>query len=244
MLNGISIVSAAIVEGNLILGLSDGSIINAGFVQGPQGLQGPQGPMGATGKQGADGNTIHGVAGSPRPDLGKDGDFAIDVKNWYIYGPKAGGAWGKGTGMLPSDRQLQLGTKEYGGSSAGGGSSQGGGGPVGSVFTNNVILTAPTRSYLSSVAPMAVVKDPPAGMGTQQDVNRWFFDTGGAWDHLNDVIPVFVGPNAPTTDVYEGRLWWCSDADDLSLYIYLSGDWVSASPPVSLNQTHLSLIHI
>jgi hypothetical protein len=53
------IVSAGIVSGQLILGLDDGSIVNAGVVQGPQGLQGPQGPMGATGRPGTDGNTVH-----------------------------------------------------------------------------------------------------------------------------------------------------------------------------------------
>ena len=45
-----SVVSAAVIGGDLILGLSDGSIINCGRVQGPQGLKGDQGPMGATGR--------------------------------------------------------------------------------------------------------------------------------------------------------------------------------------------------
>ena len=44
-----SVASAAIIEGSLIIGLDDGSIINCGFVQGPQGLKGDPGPMGATG---------------------------------------------------------------------------------------------------------------------------------------------------------------------------------------------------
>ncbi len=39
------IVSAAVVSGELILGLSDGSLIRAGYVQGAQGLQGVPGPM-------------------------------------------------------------------------------------------------------------------------------------------------------------------------------------------------------
>ena len=50
-----SVASAAIIEGSLIIGLDDGSIINCGFVQGPQGLKGDPGPMGATGDPGLDG---------------------------------------------------------------------------------------------------------------------------------------------------------------------------------------------
>ena len=89
-----SVVSAAIIEGNLIIGLSDGSVINCGYVQGPQGLSGPQGPMGATGDRGTDGNTILTVGGTPGNEMGSDGDYAIDNINWRIYGQKSGGVWG------------------------------------------------------------------------------------------------------------------------------------------------------
>ena len=96
-----SVVSAAILEGCLIIGLSDGSVINCGFVQGPQGLSGPEGPMGSTGNNGLDGNTILTVAGTPGNEMGTDGDYAIDNINWRIYGPKSGGVWGRAKSMLP-----------------------------------------------------------------------------------------------------------------------------------------------
>ena len=99
-----SVVSAAVIGGELILGLSDGSIINAGFVQGPQGLKGDQGPMGATGRSGTDGNTIHTVAGAPDTTLGKDGDYAINTTVWEIYGPRSGGVWGAGTPLRGNKR--------------------------------------------------------------------------------------------------------------------------------------------
>ena len=92
-----SVVSAAVIGGDLILGLGDGSIINCGRVQGPQGLKGDPGPIGATGRPGADGNTIHTVQGIPDTTLGKDGDFAINVVRWEIYGPRSGGVWGTAT---------------------------------------------------------------------------------------------------------------------------------------------------
>jgi len=97
---GVSVISAAILEGNLILGLSDGSVINAGVAQGPMGLTGPQGPVGATGRPGRDGNTIHSVEGAPGYDLGTEGDFAINTVDWEVYGPKASGQWGTGTPMI------------------------------------------------------------------------------------------------------------------------------------------------
>ena len=120
-----SVVSAAVLEGSLIIGLDDGSIINAGYVQGPQGLRGDQGPTGATGSRGIDGNTIHTVGGTPRNDMGTDGDYAIDNINWRIYGPRSGGTWGSGKDMLPGPLN-----SEFKGTliNMGGGGGGGGGG--------------------------------------------------------------------------------------------------------------------
>ena len=98
----VTVVSAGIISGDLIIGLSDGTIINAGRVQGPQGLTGDRGPMGNMGKAGEDGNTILSSDGYPGPDLGREGDWVIDKVHWEIYGPKAGdnSAWGKGQPLL------------------------------------------------------------------------------------------------------------------------------------------------
>lgn len=98
------VASAAIVSGELIIGLDDGQIIRAGYVQGPQGLQGDRGPQGSTGQPGRDGNGLLHGAGIPTFDDGKDGDFYIDIKEWKAYGPKTGGKWGSGVALLPKDR--------------------------------------------------------------------------------------------------------------------------------------------
>ena len=126
-----SVVSAAILEGNLIIGLSDGSVINCGYVQGPPGLKGDPGPMGADGDAGRDGNTIITVAGTPRNDAGTDGDYAIDNVNWRIYGPKSGGTWGKANEMLPSKENLIVNGRGFEGGAGGSGDSGGGGGGEG-----------------------------------------------------------------------------------------------------------------
>lgn len=104
------VVSAAVVSGELILGLSDGQIIRAGYVQGSQGLQGPMGPIGATGKPGLDGNgMLHGPS-FPKPDEGRDGDFFYCTAKKAIFGPKQGGVWGKPVYLSPDDwGETQLG---------------------------------------------------------------------------------------------------------------------------------------
>ena len=52
---GGNVVSAGIVGGSLIIGLSDGSIVEAGMVQGSKGPKGDPGPPGPQGADGADG---------------------------------------------------------------------------------------------------------------------------------------------------------------------------------------------
>ena len=110
MADPVSVVSAAIVSGDLIIGLSDGGIINAGRVQGPQGLDGPIGPTGANGFAGHDGNTIRTSQGRPAADLGVEGDFAINTVDIEIFGPKLNNGWGNGT---PLRGRVSEAGKEY-----------------------------------------------------------------------------------------------------------------------------------
>jgi hypothetical protein len=232
-----SVVSAAIIEGNLIIGLSDGSIINCGFVQGPQGLSGPQGPMGATGDNGTDGNTIITVGGTPGNEMGSDGDYAIDNINWRIYGPKSGGVWGKAKEMLPGPENiLENGRAPSGGSGGGsmGGSGSGGGGGI--IYTNTVQLTNPVITLLRSTANYKIIPNAPAGTTNQQDANLWGF--GSAFDNFDAAIPVPTGVLPPNPlpgfiDNYDGRLWFNSSSDDLTLYVYKNKQWVPTFPPIT-----------
>jgi hypothetical protein len=149
------LVSAAVVSGELILGLSDGSLIRAGYVQGVQGLQGPPGPIGATGRPGLDGNGILNGAGFPKSEDGKDGDFYIDVTRMALFGPKEGGVWGKPVFLRPEDwGASQLG-KPVGTSGGRTFASAMGGGGSGTVVTGGGGGTGSITPILDSGDPLA-----------------------------------------------------------------------------------------
>ena len=236
-----SVVSAAVISGELIIGLDDGSIIRAGYVQGPQGLKGDQGPMGATGGSGQDGNTIHTVEGTPDGSLGKDGDYAINRVEWRIHGPKAGGRWPQGVDMLAKGKSKGLGGKGSGGNGiiTGGGS---GGGPTGDVFTNTVIASgtgrlaevprnnSPFMAVTYPGSPLGMIPQRPS-MAYQSNINAWIVD---ALEALEVNIPVFIADLKPTgPGTYDGMLYFDSSEDDLTLYIRYNDEWVPAAPPVS-----------
>ena len=179
-----SVVSAAVISGDLILGLSDGSIINCGRVQGPQGLKGDQGPMGATGRAGTDGNTIHTVAGAPDTTLGRDGDYAINTTVWEIYGPRAGGAWGTGTPLRGNRRN---GSGEQREAIFGQTTDTGGGGASGlqSLVAGEGITITPesnpkvlkiTNQILNSRTLPLISPSIPDGLETQEDYNLFVYD--------------------------------------------------------------------
>ena len=249
-----SVASAAIIEGSLIIGLDDGSIINCGFVQGPQGLKGDPGPMGATGDPGLDGNTIHTVAGTPRNDMGRDGDYAIDNINWRIYGPKSGGVWGKAKEMLPGPENIIENGRNTGAATGGGGAGSGGGSGDGSatVFTTTVVATGSGRLVESGTgarrdvsypgSPNGIIA-PENGMGVQANINGFLVR---ALEELEVEIPVYISEDKPTAGLYDGKLWFDSSEDEATLYIrYTDPDgkteWMPAAPPVSLEGIEQSL---
>ena len=207
-----SVASAAIIGGDLIMGLSDGSIINCGRVQGPQGLTGPQGPMGATGRDGQDGNTIHTVEGAPDGSLGRDGDYAINVVVWEIYGPRSGGVWGTGTPLRGNARggQSPETTQNLFGSNSGSDAGTGG------------------RTYSTGNLPNSGQKAVGAGNITpagssftyQQNINDWLFS---ALEDLDTAVPVKKVDSLPAAGEYDGEMVYMSGA----LYIWLEGAWQS-----------------
>jgi len=229
-----SVASAAVISGDLIIGLSDGSIINCGRVQGPQGLTGDQGPMGATGLRGTDGNTIHTVQGTPDTTLGIDGDFAINVVVWEIYGPRSGGVWGTGTPLRGNKRNGGSDQRDnlFGNNSQ----SEGGGGKT--YNTSNLPLTGLGRlkgSKGSITAPGGNIIPEGNNLSFQANLNSWVYNSLAA---LDGALPVSTGSALPPAGQYEGDLFlkegvlnvwdgtsWIEVGGNIDLEGYATEEW-------------------
>ena len=228
-----SVASAAIIGGDLIIGLSDGSIINCGRVQGPQGLKGDQGPIGATGLAGADGNTIHTVSGIPDTTLGKDGDYAIDSRVWNIYGPRSAGQWGTATPLRGNRKgEPPTGRKEpiFGNEPIGEG---GGSGGKRYYNTANLRLAGTGRENDGEKSSERRVDVPggniiPEGTGLvyQSNLNDWVYKS---LDALDKALPVEKYEGAlPGEGKYNGDMALHND----SLWIYLDDNWIEVGGAV------------
>ena len=212
-----SIASAAVVSGELIIGLADGRIIRAGYVQGPTGKTGPEGAMGSTGPRGADGNTIlHGME-KPQGSDGKDGDFYIWTREWFIYGPKTSGQWGTGTNMLAPKEYFKSNPNQSGG--GGTAPSNEGGGGSGSVFSNQVFLSGTGRAIS---APGGNIIPEGLNLSVQSNLNKWIENSLRA---LDTKLPVAIVDPLPGTGQYEGDLVLFEG----SLYIWAGGAWTKVS---------------
>ena len=95
-------ITAVVSNGNLLIELDDGTVVNAGRVQGPagqdgiRGVEGPRGADGANGRDGRDGSSIRTGLGTPQPEEYNDGDLYIDVQtiDLTLY-QKIGGSWAR-----------------------------------------------------------------------------------------------------------------------------------------------------
>ena len=225
-----SVVSAAVIGGDLILGLSDGAIINCGRVQGPQGLKGDQGPMGATGRAGTDGNTIHTVQGAPDGSLGRDGDFAINTVVWEIYGPRSGGTWGTGTplrGNLRGDRESK--DPIFGMQSNTGDGGGGGGGGGGQTYTTANLPLAGTGRLIEKNGRISVpggnIIPEANGLKYQSNLNSWSYDSLAA---LDEALPINKVDDLPDEGKYEGDMVLHEGA----LWIWSAGTWIQVGGAV------------
>ena len=227
-----SVASAAIISGDLIIGLSDGSIINCGRVQGPQGLDGPAGPIGAPGLPGRDGNTILTSEGLPRPDVGTNGDYIIDKVSWTIYGPKASGVWGIGTPLRGNGGTATAQKRDLADGVPTTGDGNGGGRAYN---TSNLPLSGLGRTKADSKidAPGGNIIPEGNDLKYQSNLNRWIVNSFVA---LDDALPVSVGDVLPDEGEYEGDLF----LKDGILYIYTKGDWIAvggeSGPPVYVSE--------
>ena len=212
-----SVVSAAVIGGDLIIGLSDGSIINCGRVQGPQGLKGDPGPIGATGRPGIDGNTIHTVQGAPDTSLGKDGDFAINVVLWEIYGPRAGGVWGTGTPLRGNTRGGKQEKVELFGNNPQG--EGGGGGSIGIPQTTSTLPLSGTGGKAQVNAPGGNIVEGKPKLTNQAGLNNWI---QAGLMALDEKLPVSLPTTGlPVSGNFDGDLAYYEEV----LYLWTGDAW-------------------
>ena len=227
-------VSTALVSagGDLLIELTDGTIINAGRVRGnpgPRGEKGDQGIRGAHGRDGIDGVNgakWHTGVGAPELSVGENGDMYMDVASALLpIFQKVNGDWLFLTNLkVPPS-----------GGGGGQGGAAGGGGSI-------IIYPKPDGG-----APPSTDNDgKPIDKGDiWLDTNTgwlWVYD-GNVWLPVGDRPPVIISPTPPNYNgasdnnikypVREGDLWF--DSDQLALYVAAEdelGDlrWVITTP--------------
>ena len=234
--DGTSIDTAIVnADGNLLLGLTDGNVLNVGRVVGPPGATGAAGPTGLPGRAGRDGNTILSGTHAPSDDEGSEGDFWIDTSSplFDFYG-KGSSGWRK----LTSLRAPQTNVGGQMTPAAGGGSGGGGGGGAGALQnTATLPLANPTRFKNTRDLPDA------SGLGVQKDFNEWVYACLLSFDADGSKISVGQIPPMPSE---VGMLWFSTNDDELTLFIYVDDQsgWVPAAPPVSLDGINTAIANV
>nr|BAR30367.1 hypothetical protein [uncultured Mediterranean phage uvMED] len=285
--DGTSIDTAIVnADGNLLLGLTDGNVLNVGRVVGPPGATGAAGPTGLPGRAGRDGNTILSGTHAPSDDEGSEGDFWIDTSSplFDFYG-KGSSGWRKLTSLRAPQTNVGGKMTPVAGGGAGGGGGGGGvdlppviidkdppakgnnQGPVrqGDLWFDSdqlalyvatkdasnqivwVISIPGVTGVPSTQTASAPVVYPKAVDGDEYvnpitNVTYRYNEPKKQWINVNGGI-VSVQDKAPLTP-QTGSLWFDTEDDDLTLYIYTGSEWVSASPPVSLDGIEASIANV
>ena len=205
---GVSVDTAVVNrDGELLIGLSDGSSINVGRVVGPAGEKGDRGGSGLPGQPGSDGAAVLSGPRVPTQDDGQEGDHWIDVSTAeFGFYKKSGSGWSMLANLRQPGKNPALAVPV--------GTGTGTGGSGGRLTTATLPLDNPNPKLKS-----------------QKDLNEYLYDeiqnAGG------DGVNVEVGDTAP--DGTLGALWFNNNAEELTLYIYDGNDWIPAAPPVSLD---------
>jgi hypothetical protein len=181
-LYGASITYAHINEkGQLILLLSNDTVITAGHVVGPVGATGPQGVPGPRGAAGKDGTEIFVRSGPPDPAVGKTGDLWISSATWQLW-VKAS-SWGSPMDLMPGANNLDAQIRRFNGGGGGGsprffgmGAPSYGGGGGGTVMVGggsgdgNLSPILGNNAPLAAGTPLVVASDP---VGDAMIVDLW-----------------------------------------------------------------------
>jgi hypothetical protein len=158
---------------------------------------------------------VHLTAGPPGPELGKDGDIAIDARNWLLY-QKSSLSWGSGNPMVPSTSNTSGSSRNIGG----------GGGPGAPGITPNLTaLNDVDRSGSPSLGTMPIWT---YAAGQPHTSGKFQWNTPNA--HLKNWDSI-VHWEAGATVFHQGQLWRATQ------------DNTNVEPVLETGKTHL-FIHI
>ena len=229
--------TALVSNGNLLIQLDDGTVVNAGRVAGPQGPAGRDGQdgspgiPGAKGDPGTNGARWHTGVGAPEIGLGENGDLYMDVASSLlpIY-QKVNGDWLFLTNLKATSS---------GGVGATGESAAGDGSAI-------IIFPSPQPGVPGPDQPSADNNGRPISEGDlwYDPTTGWIYVYyNGKWVAISDRPPVIVSPTPPDYNnasdnntqypLKEGDLWF--DSAQAALYVAaINGDddlvWVISTP--------------
>ena len=226
-----SFVETAVVngDGHLLVGLSDGQIIDVGRVVGPAGDAGERGDAGLPGVPGADGAAVLSGPRAPQASDGQEGDHWIDISSAeFSFFKKNGEGWTKLANLRQPARDPRVGPVSGGGGS-GSGSAKG-------YTTSNLPLTGLGRSTRGADDGKAGGINKPGGniipkavdLKFQSNMNRWTVDS---LDALDEALPIGKVDILPDEGKYEGDMVLHEGA----LWIYSGDDWIEVGGAVDVS---------
>ena len=283
-LPGTSVDTAVVnANGHLLLGFTDGSIIDVGRVVGPAGESGERGPTGLPGQAGQDGTAVLSGPRAPTQDDGVEGDHWIDISSAeFSFFKKSGEGWQLLANLRQPAKNPAVAVPVGGGGGGGGGggvdlppviininppANGNNGKPVraGDLWfdSDQLALYVATKDSSNKIVWVICIPGVTGVPGTQTasvpviwpvavDGEEWvnpltqvtyvFNEPKKQWINVNGGIVSVQGkpPATPQT----GSLWFDTEDDDLTLYIYTGSEWVSASPPVSLDGIEASIASV
>ena len=202
-----------------------------GRVVGPAGATGERGPTGLPGAAGKDGTAVLSGPRAPQQDDGNEGDFWIDISSAeFSFFKKNGEGWNKLAELRQVPRDLRVPTSGTGGGGSGGGGN-------GELQDTRTLPLVNGGSTIRKQAQSRGLPPVPGAMDTQEDANLYFL----ACLQTEDVT---VSESMPRPPYAEGQLWFCTNPEDLTLYIYDGAVWVPAAPPVSLDGIEASIANV
>jgi hypothetical protein len=283
-LPGSSIETAVVnSNGHLLLGISDGAIIDVGRVVGPAGASGPVGATGLAGESGKDGAAVLSGPRAPSQDDGVEGDHWIDISSAeFSFFKRDGSGWTKLANLRQPAKDPRVGPVAGGGGTTG----SGGGvdvppviidvdppvkgnnkGPIrqGDLWfdSDQLALYVATKDSSNNIVWVISIPGVTGVPGTQAasvpvvypkavDGEEWtnpltqvtyrYNEPKKQWINVNGGI-VSVQDKRPATP-QTGSLWFDTEEDELTLYLFDGSVWVPASPPVSLDGIENSIASI